>query len=145
LHGSGQWQAEAVTDSPADQELADRYRRYNALCNAHDFDRLGEFVADDIRVNDEPTGLAAYAAGLGEVAAAFPDYSWQIRHLVVDAPLVAAHFTDTGTHTGAPFLGVPATGRSVRVDEFSVYAWRDGLIAEVWVASDRLAALAQLE
>ena len=133
-----------MTDSPADQELADRYRRYNALCNTHDFDRLGEFVAANIRVNDEPTGLTAYAAGLSEVVAAFPDYHWRIRHLVVNAPLVAAHFTDTGTHTGAPFLGVAATGRPVQVDEFSVYAWSGGLITEVWVASDRLAALAQL-
>ncbi len=133
-----------MTDSPADTELAERYRRYNALCNAHDFDRLGAFVAEDIRVNDEPTGLPAYAAGLAEVVAAFPDYHWRIRHLVVDAPLVAAHFTDTGTHSGAPFLGLPASGRSVQVDEFSVYAWRDGVIAEVWVASDRLAARDQL-
>ena len=76
--------------------------------------------------------------------AAFPDYHWQIRHLLVNRPLVAAHFTDTGTHTGAPFVGVAATGRPVQVDEFAVYAWRDGLIAEVWVASDRLAALDQL-
>ena len=133
-----------MTDSPADHELADRYRRYNALCNGHDFDRLDEFVAEDIRANDEPTGLTAYAAGLSEVVAAFPDYHWRIRHLVVNAPLVAAHFTDTGTHTGALFLGVAASGRTVQVDEFSVYAWRDGLIAEVWVASDRLAVLTQL-
>jgi hypothetical protein len=86
LPGPTQWQAEEVTDSPADQELADRYRRYNA----HNY------------------------------------------------------FTDTGTHAGAPFLGVAAIGRPVQVDEFSVYAWSGGLITEVWVASDRLAALAQL-
>ena len=96
-----------MTDSPADQELADRYRRYNALCNAHDFDRLDEFVAEDIRVNDEPTGLTAYAAGLGEIVAAFPDYHWRIRHLIVNAPLVVAHFTDTGTHTGRPSSASP--------------------------------------
>jgi predicted ester cyclase len=133
-----------VADSPPDQDLADRYRRYNALCNAHDFAGLGEFVAADVRVNDEPTGLAAYAAGLSEVVAAFPDYSWRIRHLVVNRPLLAAHFADTGTHSGAPFLGVAATGRPVQVDEFAVYAWSGGLITEVWVASDRLAALDQL-
>jgi hypothetical protein len=33
---------------PADQDLAERYRRYNALCNAHDFAGLGESVAEDI-------------------------------------------------------------------------------------------------
>jgi hypothetical protein len=31
---------------------------------------------------------------------------------VVDAPWIAAHVADTGTHR-QPFLGVPATGRSV--------------------------------
>ena len=52
-----------MTDSPADQELADRYRRYNALCNAHDFDRLGELVAEDPGQR-RATGLTAYAACL---------------------------------------------------------------------------------
>ena len=30
------------------------YRRYNAACNAHAFDRLSEFVAEDVQVNDQP-------------------------------------------------------------------------------------------
>ena len=103
-----------MADSPADQELADRYAAYLEVCNAHDFDRLGEFVAADVRVDGMPTGLPAYAARVAGVVVAFPDYDWRIRHLVVNRPMLAAHLEDTGTHSGAPFLGVEATGRTVR-------------------------------
>ena len=119
------------------------YRRYNAACNAHAFDRLSEFVAEDVQVNDQPQGLTAYVAGLLDVVAAFPDYRWEIRGLLIDGDRIAAHFTDTGTHRG-DFLGVPATGRPITTREFAVYRLRDGRIAEVWVAADNLLLLEQL-
>ena len=133
-----------MADSPADQDLADRYARYLAACNAHDLDRLGEFVAPDVRVDDAPVGLAVYTARVAAVVEAFPDYVWRIRHLVVNRPMLAAHLDDSGSHTGAPFLGVAASGRTVRTTELAVYAYRGGLIAEVWSVTDRLAVLAQL-
>ena len=66
-----------------------------------------------------------------------------LRRLFVDPPWLSAHFHDTGTHRG-PFLGVPATGRRVRTQEFAVYRVEAGRIAEVWVAADNHALLAQL-
>ena len=82
-------------------------------------------------------------AGLLDVVAAFPDYRWEIRGLLIDGDRIAAHFTDTGTHRG-DFLGVPATGRPITTREFAVYRLRDGRIAEVWVAADNLLLLEQL-
>jgi aspartyl-tRNA synthetase len=77
------------------------------------------------------------------VVAAFPDYRWELRHLLVDAPWLAAHFTDTGTHRGS-FLGVPASGRSVSTQEFAFYRVDAGRIVEVWVTADDLHLLQQL-
>jgi len=134
-----------MADSPADQDLADRYRRYNQLCNAHAFEQLGEYVAVDVWVNGRPQGLTDYVAGLRHVVASFPDYQWRLQHLIVNRPMLAAHFTDTGIHTGEPFLGVPASGRLVRTAEFAIYAWSGGLIREVWVSTDRFDVLAQLQ
>lgn len=133
-----------MADSPADQDLADRYRAYLALCNAHAFDQIGAYVAENVVVNDSVRGLAAYISGLRAVVASFPDYHWDLRRLVVNRPLAAAQLVDTGTHTGADFLGVPAGDRRVRVPEFAVYAWSGGLIQEVWTATDRLDVLEQL-
>jgi aspartyl-tRNA synthetase len=127
----------------ADDGLAAFYRRYNACCNEHRFDDLAEFVARDVMVNGTDRGLDAYAEELRVVVRGFPDCHWDLRHLVVDPPWIAAHFADTGTHRG-PFLGVPATGRSVSVQEFACYRVDAGRIAEVWGTADDLHLLQQL-
>src|SRR4051794_12299878 len=124
-------------------DLAAVYRRYNAACNEHRFAELGEFVAEDVVVNGEQHGLARYIDGLQTVADAFPDYTWTIEHLLVDGDLVSAHFTDTGTHRGE-WLGLPPTGRRVTAQEFAVYRWSGGRIAEVWVTADNLGVREQL-
>jgi predicted ester cyclase len=129
--------------APDDQDLEALYRRYNGLCNAHRFDRLGEFVSPDVEVNGEVQGLQAYVRGLQEVVRAFPDYRWDLRHLFVAGCWVSAHFVDTGTHRGS-FLGVPATGRAVTTQEFAIYRFAGGRIAEVWVTADNLRLLDQL-
>jgi predicted ester cyclase len=123
--------------------LATFYRRYNACCNEHRFDDLREFVAPDVVINGVDRGLDAYADGLRAVVRAFPDYRWELRHLVVDAPWIAAHFTDTGTHRGV-FLGVRATGRSVGTQEFAFYRVDDGQIAEVWGTAFHVHLLEQI-
>jgi predicted ester cyclase len=61
----------------------------------------------------------------------------------VDAPWVAAHFADTGTHRG-PFLGYAATGRSVSAEEFAFYRVGGGRIAEVWATAFHVELLAQV-
>jgi len=124
-------------------ELAALYRRYNACCNEHRFEDLGEFVAPDVVINGTDRGLDAYAEGLATVVRAFPDYRWELRHLVVDAPWIAAHLADTGTHRG-PFFGVGATGRSVSTPEFAIYRVDAGRIAEVWGEAFHLLLLEQL-
>jgi hypothetical protein len=75
------------------------------------------------------------------VVDAFPDYRWELDHLLIDNCWIAAHFHDTGTHRGI-FLGVPATGRSVATQEFAVYRVTAGKITEVWVTADNLGLLA---
>ncbi|GAA3340974.1 ester cyclase [Amorphoplanes nipponensis] len=124
-------------------EAAAFYRHYLATGNAHAFDRLSDFVAEDVRVNDEVQGLPAYVAGLREVVRAFPDYQWRLQGLLIDGASIAAHFIDTGTHRGE-FMGVAPTGRSVRTREFSVYHLKDGRLAEVWVTAGNLSILDQL-
>lgn len=125
-------------------DLRSLYARYLERCNAHDFDALDAYVARDVRVNDEPIGLDGYVAGLRGVVAAFPDYHWALRHLVVDEPWLAAHFRDAGTHRGE-FLGAAASHRRLTTQELALYRIEAGRIAEVWVTADNLALLRQAE
>jgi predicted ester cyclase len=123
-------------------ERAIFYRRYLQRCNQHRFEELGEFVDRDVRVNGAPMGLDGYAAGLRSVVEAFPDYHWELQHLLVDGDWLSAHLIDTGTHAGT-FLDVPATGRVVRAQEFALYRLQDGKIADSWGDLDS-SVLAQL-
>jgi predicted ester cyclase len=120
------------------------YRGYNAACNAHDFDRLGEFVARSIRVNGEAQTLAEYAAGLEQVVRAFPDYRWDLHHLLVDGDWIAAHFADTGTHRGTAFGVRPPAEPSARKSSRST-GIEAGKIVEAWVTADDLDLLTQLQ
>jgi predicted ester cyclase len=40
------------------------------------------------------TGQPIFSAELRAVVRTFPDYRWELRRLVVDAPWIAAHFTE---------------------------------------------------
>src|SRR3954447_3651183 len=121
----------AICARMADDELAAFYRRYNACCHEHAYDDLRELVARNVAINGVERGLDAYVEGQRSVVRAFPDYRWELRHLIVDAPWIAAHLTDTGTHR-AEFFGVQATGRSVTIQEFAFYRIDAVRIAEVW-------------
>lgn len=125
------------------EELAAFYRRYNACCNEHRVEDLAEFVARDVAIDGTERGVDEYADELRSVVRAFPDYRWELRRLVVDAPWIAAHFTDTGTHRGE-FRGVQPTGRSVAIPEFAFYRVEGGRIAEVWGSGFHVHLLEQL-
>jgi predicted ester cyclase len=96
-----------------------------------------------VKIDGADRGLDAYAAELRAVVRAFPDYGWELPRLVVDAPWIAAHVTETGTHCEA-FRGVQATGRSVAVPEFAFYRIDAGRIAEVWGSAFNVHLLEQL-
>lgn len=132
-----------MNEQSAAQSMRASYRRYLDRCNRHDFDRLDEFVAADVHVNGERQGLAGYIAGLRAVVTAFPNYRWELQHLVVERDWLAAHLHDTGTHLGMVF-GEPATGRSVSTEEFAFYRIEGARIVEVWVTADNLHLLRQL-
>ncbi|GAA1618430.1 hypothetical protein GCM10009789_85420 [Kribbella sancticallisti] len=114
-----------------ESELTSFYRRYLERCNEHRFEDLGEFVAEDVQVNGKPQGLDQYVAGLRAVVEAFPDYHWDLLHLLVDGDWMSAHLNDTGTHAGT-FLGVPATGRAISAPELAIYRTEGGKIVECW-------------
>lgn len=136
------WEPEPRTGG-SQEDLGAFNRRYVACYNAYEFHRLGGFVAVDVKVNGEAQSLGEYVQNLEAVTAAFPDYHWDLQHLLVDGDWLAAHFIDTGTHMGL-FLGVPASGRQVSTHEFAIYRIAAGRIAEVWVTVENLGVLRRL-
>ena len=120
-----------------------RYLSYLEYCNEHDFDRMASFYTSTIKVNDVAMDPAAVAAQFAPLISAFPDWHWEIRHLVVDGDYIAVHFTVTGTHRGA-FQGIEATGRRVTISEFTLYHLEHGKFAEVWDHTEIDAVMRQI-
>jgi len=57
----------------------------------------------------------------------FPDWSYEGEPVIVDGLMVAQPFAVHATHSG-DFMGVPGTGRRVRVQGVCIFEMRDGLI-----------------
>ncbi|HZA83568.1 MAG TPA: ester cyclase [Actinomycetes bacterium] len=93
-----------------------------------------------------------YAPGLAPAArrwiapfrASFPDVHMEIVDLVAEGDQVVGRFTCSATHLGE-WLGHAPTGRRFeRVDEVSIFRFRDGRITQVWSLEDSLDRLRQL-
>lgn len=74
---------------------------------------------------------------------AFPDWHEQIEDIVVDQGKIVTRYTSTGTHTGH-FIGLEPTGRTVKIDEISIYHLYGGLVVEQWCLTDDLSLAQQL-
>jgi steroid delta-isomerase-like uncharacterized protein len=74
--------------------------------------------------------------------AAFPDLHLQVEDAIADRDRVWLRLQATGTHEG-PFMGVPATGRTIEITVIDIVRIVDGRLVEHWGVADRL-SVAQL-
>jgi aspartyl-tRNA synthetase len=119
------------------------YESYLECCNAHDVDGMASFYTSTIKVNDVAMDPASVAAQFPPLFSAFPDWHWEMRHLVADGDYIALHFTVTGTHRGS-FQGIKATGRRVTTVEFTLYRVEGDKFAEVWDLTDMDAVMKKI-
>jgi steroid delta-isomerase-like uncharacterized protein len=75
--------------------------------------------------------------------AAFPDFHVTIEDELAAGDKVASRGYFSGTHKGE-FMGVPATGKSIRVSYIDIWAVENGKLKENWVQMDMLGMMQQL-
>jgi len=92
---------------------------------------------EELRGHD---GLAALLNGYRE---AFPDLKMEIDELLVADDATVLAFTLTGIHRG-DLLGIPATGRGVKVQGMVRSRFWDGKIVDEWEILDQQTLLEQL-
>ena len=76
--------------------------------------------------------------------ASFPDVHMEIVELIAEGDKVVGRFTCSATHLGEWLGQVPTGRRFERVDEVSIFRFRDGKIAHAWSLEDTLSRLQQL-
>ncbi|MDT0265811.1 ester cyclase [Streptomyces sp. DSM 44915] len=115
---------------PEQHEAHAFYRRYLAALNAHQFDRMGEFLHERVTHNGAPTTRAHIQAALRDIGEAVPDFTWRLRGLVAEGDQLAALLTNTGTPT-REWLDQAPTGASFEITEYGFYRLRDGRFTDL--------------
>jgi steroid delta-isomerase-like uncharacterized protein len=107
----------------------------------------GQFVWKDV-VEQVPfpgqgPGLEGLKGVLRDMRGAFPDLHFSVEEQIAEGDKVLTRFEWTGTHRGL-FLGVPSTGRRVRVWGMVIDRLVDGRIKDTRIIMDTLGLMAQL-
>jgi steroid delta-isomerase-like uncharacterized protein len=112
-----------------------------------DIDLAGQYVWEDVVEQVPLPGQGPGLEGLKDILramrVAFPDLIFSVQEQVTEGAKVASRFEWTGTHQGT-FLGVPATGRSVRVWGMVIDRLEQGRIKDTRIIMDTLGLMVQL-
>ena len=123
-------------------------RCYREAHNSNQLDQLDAIVAADLIAHNLLPGLPPGLAGGKLVhqvgAASFPDLAVATEDMIAESDKVVERWVQSGTHTGAPFMGAPANGKRFSVAGMSIYRIINGKIVEHWGAIDTLGLLQQL-
>jgi predicted ester cyclase len=129
------------------------YRRFvEEVINEGDISVIDELFNPDYVDHTAPPGAPSGLSVHDQVAGiprlfrgAFPDLRFTIESMVEQDGWVGTRVTGEGTHTGAPFMGLPPSGRKAVWSSFGMFRIQDGRIAEHYGQPDMLGLREQLE
>lgn len=120
-------------------------RRGFEIVSAHDLASFEAFIAPNY-VNyafPDARGPEGMRQMLGMFFMGFPDMRVEVEDIVAEGDKVATRGYFTGTHNG-DFMGIPATGKPIRVTYSDIWRIEDGKGVENWVQMDMLGLMQQL-
>jgi steroid delta-isomerase-like uncharacterized protein len=132
--------------SNVDVHAATIHRFYEECLNQGRTDLLPELVTADVvshTGSNEQKGLAAFAQGMQQVRAMYPDRHFTVDDVLTNGDKGAARWTMVATNT-VPILGVAPTGRQLTNHGVVFYRFEGAKIAEVWIQVDQLGVLRQI-
>lgn len=110
-------------------------------------DSAAQFVWEDVVEQVPLPGQGPGLEGLKDILRAMrtgvPDLHFSVEEQIAEGEKVLTRFEWTGTHR-AEFLGVPATGRSVKVWGMVIDRLEDGRIKDTRIIMDSLGLMIQL-
>lgn len=112
-------------------------------------DTFYQYVSDDFVFHRTPlpdtVGIEANRKGDDAMLVAFTDNWTTIHEIIVEGNTAVMHYTWQALHTGVtPSLGIPPTGKEVKISGCMLYHWAEDKIVEQWDYSDMLGLLQQL-
>ena len=136
---------QSMTD---DTDALDLVNRMSDALNDHVIDGMGEFWSDDMKWYGPAgmattTTLADFQADQRPFLEAFPDKEAVDDAIFGCGQWAAATGHQNATHLGE-YLGIPATGKRVKIRYMDIWRAENGKLVENWVLIDILGWLEQL-
>ena len=97
---------------------------------------INHLPSKDVNRQDTIRGWEMWLSG-------FSDMKMIIHDMVAENDRVVVRLTFYGKHSGE-FMGIPATGKSIEMNDIAIYRIAGGKIAEVWDYGDELGLMTQL-
>ena len=94
---------------------------------------------DLVQLFPDSKGTSGGSDFVGMIVAAMPDFRLDIEDIFGAGDRAAVRLRMTGTHTGEPLLGRPATGKELSANAVFIYRVQRGRVAEAWQMVDGLA------
>jgi steroid delta-isomerase-like uncharacterized protein len=117
------------------------------IINQGRFDSASQFVWEDVVEQVPLPGQGPGLEGLNDILrsmrSAFPDLHFAVEEQITEGDKVLTRFEWTGTHNGA-FIGIPPTGRPVKVWGMVIDRLEDGRIKDTRILMDMLGLMIQL-
>jgi steroid delta-isomerase-like uncharacterized protein len=104
-----------------------------------------QFTNHDWPFPGAPEGVEGLRVAATAFRQALPDWHSDLEQMIAENDIVVERFTASGTHTAAPLMGVPATGKTITLAGINIWRVAGGRIVERWGRLDELALLRQLE
>lgn len=119
---------------------------FEQIWNQKDESAIDRFIVDNVHGNDADfgTGRESFKKQWRQWIAAFPDLHFEIVDIIAEGDKVLTRWIQTGTHTGAPFMGVAPTGTKIRVEGMSFDTIADFKVVEGCDGWDALGLRRQL-
>ena len=118
---------------------------FELVWNKGDEAAIDRFIAEDAAGNDPDFGFGreGFKRQWRKWQEAFSDLHFGIDEVIAEGDTVVARWTLTGRQTG-PFLGMPPSGRAIRVGGMSLDHLRDGVLVSGFDGWDNLGLRQQL-
>jgi len=121
-------------------------RMFNEVMNGRNFNELDQILTPGFinhGIPDVKPGPAGFKEALQQFLDGFPDMKINPENFIVDGDMVATRGYWTGTHKGS-FMGIPGSGKQVRVDYIDLWKVQNGKCVENWVQMDMVGLMHQV-
>lgn len=116
---------------------------FERVLNGGDLSALEGLVHRDVLVPQSTPGIESLRRLLSETRSTFASPEYKVMDTVCEGEKVVVRFSAKATHAGR-YMGVPPSGRSLRLWGVMIFRFEAGAIAEFWSLFDSQAILRQL-